>query len=1494
MWDGKQDRAFEELCFQLRDPTPPDAKLIKTSAPDAGLEWYWRWPDGAEKGWQVKYIFTTSDLLKAMRASLKSAASKRKGLRALTFCIPWDLADDPSRARGKQARERFDEAKSQWTEFAPDVEISLISGGELLARLALEEHRGREWFFFNERLLGQAWCAQELAYTIADAGDRYTPKQNVDLPVDRILEAVALPADLEAHLEELLGEVLRQARDLFDRPKGSWEATLSPIRDLLVGLEHHSLLEKDPPGLTTHPLLSRIEDCLRALRAFEEELRPVAWPEDSTGGTDKEAGPNDLARSLAQSLAVRSREVERALWAFQSYLESPACQAAESRALFIEGGAGQGKTHLFCDVAERLLAAGHPVVALLGERFREASPWKTLAALLGEPNLSPAEIATIFAASGEATGRRAVLFIDALNEAPQPEMWSSELADLRRRLTQTGWVGFAVSCRTTYLDVVEPPGGPDTAFVRIEHRGYQGREFEAIEKIFALYDLPQPRVPLLLPEFSNPLFLKLYCEGLADEPQPFNGAENLSAVFDRFVKKRTARVERKLRLDPHLGLVAAAVATFAKSLAEAGADRLEYRDAHRLINGLAPSLHESPKTLLETMVSEGLLAVDRGWRSDSDDPSEFVSFPYQRFSDHLVVSSFLDARLGSASRAEAEDAFRPDHELGQWLQEAAGGLIEALAIQLPEQWELELPDLLQEQATDEGPWPGYKQLRVRDAFLESVVLRDRRSFGSRTTELLNDELQSRPAATLEALIAIAPDPDHPHNGLRLHRFLFGMSMPERDSFWGTLTYDAFGYADHPLDRLIRWAARGPYPWCPDQVISLSSVPLIWAFASPNRFMRDYTTKALATLLKNRPKVQLELLDWFAGTNDPYVLQRLAAAIAGANMRCPYEQHDRPQAQALVEALVGTVIEHEDVIPDLQARDHIASLARWFRRKQLIPPRLLKRATPPYGSSPPKVPRRASYLEEAFPRSDERSEGYGLLQFSALSTHSDWSRYVVSGVVDDFIPTKLGEEPPPEESPAAPEARVNPGKWKRFEASLSSDQHALLRDLSDENVELLRNSLSEEQLTLLSRSYTRPKRRRRIQRPKMAYPPERASRFIFQRSVELGWTPDLFGEFDSRISRRSSYRASGKSERFGKKYQWIALSELLARLTDNFCFREWRKVVEYKAAWQLRHRFIDPTLPPEQISVGDELEVSKTPTFPTDRSPTWWTPPAPDLDILLTEAHGQWAERQEDLPSPEQILRVSDACSNQWVIVDGHHSWRYDPREAASIDLGDRPYRDLAILSAGTFIRTRDLQRLLRWLESNPDLVRALPDWGAHGIYGALWRELPDESDLHGHPGRWRRVGGDGRLPVRSAPVRLGYSNESGSYDCSLSEGIGVELPSRLLVEEAGLEWREDLNLWVDGSGREAMQYRETDVGFHRDRALLIRDDRLRDFLQTSDLSLAVGLFCERRVFNELGGARPEALGWVDYAAHLVFDGFNWIECGWSVVDRHGDSAKYGS
>jgi len=66
----------------------------------------------------------------------------------------------------------------------------------------------------------------------------------------------------------------------------------------------------------------------------------------------------------------------------------------------------------------------------------------------------------------------------------------------------------------------------------------------------------------------------------------------------------------------------------------------------------------------------------------------------------------------------------------------------------------------------------------------------------------------------------------------------------------------------------------------------------------------------------------------------------------------------------------------------------------------------------------------------------------------------------------------------------------------------------------------------------------------------------AQRWIFKKVLDLGWTEDRFATFDSSVDGSTTHpRGEYKAERIGKKYQWMAFHEFLARVSDNFEFAE---------------------------------------------------------------------------------------------------------------------------------------------------------------------------------------------------------------------------------------------------------------------------------------------------------------------------------------------------
>ncbi len=94
--------------------------------------------------------------------------------------------------------------------------------------------------------------------------------------------------------------------------------------------------------------------------------------------------------------------------------------------------------------------------------------------------------------------------------------------------------------------------------------------------------------------------------------------------------------------------------------------------------------------------------------------------------------------------------------------------------------------------------------------------------------------------------------------------------------------------------------------------------------------------------------------------------------------------------------------------------------------------------------------------------------------------------------------------------------------------------------------------------------------------KKLYSVVEASRWIFQRVLEFGWTPELFKDYESRVF--TADRSPPKIERISKKYQWIGLYEFCGYLSDHYQMaNDWSEYPTYDRPAQLSIIGTDPCL-----------------------------------------------------------------------------------------------------------------------------------------------------------------------------------------------------------------------------------------------------------------------------------------------------------------------------
>jgi len=124
---------------------------------------------------------------------------------------------------------------------------------EAWERLTREEHRGRHLFWFNEELFSQQWFKNSVEEAVANAGPRYSPELNVELPVARLFDGLGRTSQLYTRVKVLYREIRRAytkarsrkaeepARDKLD----SLQETLDPLLSILESIEQSEVYPVD-------------------------------------------------------------------------------------------------------------------------------------------------------------------------------------------------------------------------------------------------------------------------------------------------------------------------------------------------------------------------------------------------------------------------------------------------------------------------------------------------------------------------------------------------------------------------------------------------------------------------------------------------------------------------------------------------------------------------------------------------------------------------------------------------------------------------------------------------------------------------------------------------------------------------------------------------------------------------------------------------------------------------------------------------------------------------------------------------------------------------------------------------------------------------------------------------------------------------------------------------------------------------------------------------
>ncbi len=1492
--DGSQDNGFEELICQLAHLSPPDNAdyfVRKDGAGgDAGVECYWKLTDGSEHAWQAKYFLGSlgTPQWKQISESVESALAKHPNLTKYYVCLPRDWNDSRKIGSGgttiNSNWDKWVEHVEKWSELSKEkgmnVQFTYWCKHEISLMLQTTDnplYAGKALYWFNEPVIQHELLEKIAQKSRNSLGERFTPDYHIDLPIAQHFDGLGITPEWENSLkkhQKVSNELVTELITTFFKQTNTFnsQACWIKLRDKIINLN-----EKFDNSLRKNTFLQNHLDLLKM--TYEAEKLTVECS-ISLYNQMTEMQEKHQREQYEELYRILLQRITAHLFTLKEFYRGPTVEIASAKVAILLGEAGIGKSHLLCDIALKRLNIGLPTLFILGQHYPGGDPMEFIKKSLELKGFSTQQVLGALNAAAEAKNSRTLIIIDAINEGKNRHDWYDNISSFLTELSYYPNISIAFSCRSTYKVYILPDLS-EHELVNLYHSGFKGYEHRAASKYLSKQGISKPSAPITSPEFSNPLFLKTCCKALKSNnltsfPKGMHGQSAIFQFYTNSIEKTIKRIKRYLPLE---NVVPKVIDTFVESLFPEYLDGMPIDMAREIIDSKDPK-PQIGESLTNLLVDEGIFSFDviPGPNGETRG-TEVLRFTYERFCDYFIAQHIVKNYVNPD---DITDSFSQEGFIGKIIYSPNlyrfGGIIEALGLCIPENFKHEFIDFIPKDS------PNYDWLFTK-SFSDVIVLRSPDSFTEKSIELLNQipiyEFNNK---RLDILLSLSTEPMHPWNADFLDEKLMSMTLSDRDIFWSTHLAVSDWEEDEEqgesiVRTLIEWSLSANLDNVETERLRLITIILTWMTTTSNRKVRDQSTKSLARILSHAPNLISLLIEQYKNANDPYLIERLYAAIYGAVCNIK----DSEIIKDIAELVFNYMFKNGHPYSHILVRDYARGVLELAYNKGILKSEITPNAfRPPYKSDWP-IPNPSNK------EIDDLAEGkFSSIKNSVLGSFGDFGIYSMN-CVPNWSPTVLSEEKPESSyevhlkfANSLPEylkdkylsllnKELEDTKHDNFDLiefleriksnGISLDD--ILQDLDDvEDYDL--NELEDldganepqeninewEELTKEIRTILNEEQNEHfrwlnslgINDQPATFSKEWAQRWVCKRAYELGWNPNIFEEFERKYTRSTS-RMPSIIERIGKKYQWIAFHELLAKMSDNLHWiaRNYNDVdnSNFFGPWQIYIRDLDPTM--WRRSTGDSGW--------NDSESAWWQPYAfPFVSDDLNDQKS-WLWNEEIIPPFTELLeRINPLDNKKWTVLKGFAKWSKIPEK----DVDIIPKQDAWFRINSCIVHKKDVEKLKTELKEKNLCDPYILNPGSTG-HQSFMREFPwhpsyktlnDWIDPNSKE-YWNNL-----IKVKHLVPINQYEWESGSTDQSIDDSISLYLPNKHLINELDISLKPyETGIWLDS--KENPAFIDPSANTTGPSYALIRSDLLEQWLAKSDLQLVWIIGGEKYLFTNM-------------------------------------------
>ena len=965
-----------------------------------------------------------------------------------------------------------------------NIDVQLITDTAILD-LIRNKYSYLDLYYFGNQTIQREWFVTHKNYMIDELGERYNRDFNVETAFSDELSLFIHDRRAAEFINEKKIELLGKIRELsYQGNKKDYLKTLEKavldLPDVDVETLYHSIEWSSEVQLSVVSFLDSMTEEYKRLEIAQNEKYMLSQDREKDQKVRQEAQKeyHDLGRQihdidtlikLPDRIAISEREK----------------QLLYGDVLAIYGKAGIGKSQLLASKMQNLFDEERIGLLLVAGIYFTDDPIHEQIMKNLRLDYSFEDLIDILETIGERDNYIVPVFIDALNETWNRKLWKSGLPSIIDKIKKSPMVKMILSYRPEYQKLILPDflleGRGDV--ITMLHRGFEDNSISAAREFLNHYNIPFTPLEYFGYEMSNPLFLTLYCK-------TYNGEEvALPTLYDRVIEHANGNISRFLRAELRLkgyteddDILSPLITEIAEWLVSHDKSSISQKDLAQLNYWAEFGLNAA--SFVRHLVKEHIL------HDSNFEGVETLYFAYDQMNDYYCAKTIIQkSQLKDEVRQYLSDKILgiQNGELGNsWNVDL---FVNACTL-YAEKYGEECIDIIDVLENADDKW------QVFSRYIDSFQWRDIRYIPADNFMDMLKKYPCSPDDLWTMLIGNSVKVSHPFNADFLHHFLLGYKLNKRDYLWTVYINKMTRDEDNRIVQLIQMYDKGGnLETTNEKQIELLLTLFGWILSSSNRWLRDYTSKAMIEILKEHFHLCQILLEKFKNVNDPYIIQRLYGVVFGACCK----RTDGRGFQALAERVYREVFDQEKVYPDILLRDYARLIIELFlyENPKYIGEIVREKIVPPYSSDPIPEIEDQHYLEN-----DYNGAMFWLMhsmRFEGMGMYGDFGRYVFQSALRNF-------------------------------------------DVDDKKM---------------------------------------FNYAVYYIQTELGFSEEYFGEHDQRCGSYDRHQTK-KVERIGKKYQWITMYNMLARISDHCkMIDRWNypeeEDVQFEGAWELYARDFDPTL-----------------------------------------------------------------------------------------------------------------------------------------------------------------------------------------------------------------------------------------------------------------------------------------------------------------------------